>query len=951
MNRNGARQALLLSALSIGLIPAAALGQEASTTEWNAGGNGNWSDTTWTAGVPGTGSLAGVLTGDTVAVAIPAANDLSQILVNGDSVLDINSTIGVVGTDTPATGFYIVNGTTNVNSGGVLDVNTGGVFRVGNGGEGFLNLLPGGTITTDRPFVVGSATSTSSLFSQTGGTLTHTAGEFRIGNFDGVGTYEISGGIAAIDTMKVGYAGSGTGFATVSGSADLTLNGETSISWDAECSGTLQIDGGTVVTNGRIRVGVAGTSPVSGTRSATLNQTDGDVTVNGRIDIGGNTPADMVNTVTLSGGQLSTTESVNVGYSGPGTGILNVSDLSFFQPQNLIISNGAETTGTVNLTGGTTAPPGEVTVGPNSAVTSTAILNISEDGYLETDNFRIRNGTVNQSGEFAEVFVPSGGGGFLLGVDSSGDTVYNLSDGIVTSETRVRVGVACTGTTLFNQTGGDVNITGRLDVGENAGTGVGDNVYQISSGTLMASDRGLIGAFGTGHATLSVSGDADVDFAANIEVGRADTTGVVNVSGGVLTGATMVLGQDKVGGDSLGQGSLNVSDDGLLELSGLQVRKGIATQMDGTSTVTVSGDVIVGLNNQADATFDMQDGLLDVNGRLRLGAGSGSVTNLFDQGGGTVDLNSRLDLGDADTATNRYAISGGTLSLTGGDQRILVGFQDNTSGQLDVSGTGLVQASSVVLGEFPLATGTLNLDGGVIETTQIKSGNAPGSAHTFNLNGGTIRSSADASVNIDGNLPATMLAGGVTFDVPDAGWTTSTSGIMTGAGALAKIGPGKLIVNGVQAYTGATRVEEGTLCLVEPYLDSNGDVYLYTGATLELQFAGANDIGTLFIDDVPQPVGTYSNAETALITGTGSLNATVGGAAGTLEIVSISRAGNVATIVIKGEPNSDYDCRSSLDLTGFGAVIATETTDGNGDATFTVDATEDRKFYIIEDAP
>lgn len=929
--------------------------QQASTTEWNAGADGNWSDTTWTSGVPTTGSLAGLFSGDTVTVASPAAGDLEQILIDGLSTLEVNASIGVDGTDDPATGLYVVGGTINVNSGGALDVSTGGRFWIGLNNNGTLSLSSGGSITTDQPFSIGrEGGSTASFFNQTGGTLTQTTNEFRIGAFDGVGTYNLSGGTATVNTMKVGYAGLGDGATIVSGAAtNLTLNGETSIAWDAQSSGLLSIEGGTVVTNDRIRVGVAGTSPESGTRSATLDQTGGNVTVNGRIDIGGNTPADTVNTVSLSGGSLSTTGSVNIGYLGQGSGILNISGSATFEPQNLIVSNGAETTGTVNLSGGSTTVVGEVTVGPNAAPTSTAILNLTDTGYLETDNLRLRNGTLNQSGLDSELYVPSGGGGFLLGVDSAGNAVFNLSDGLVVSETRVRLGVNTGGSTLFNQTGGEMEITGRLDIAENSGA---SNTFQISGGLLTTSDRALVGAFGTGGGTLSVSGTGAAQIGANIEVGRDSTTGTVEVSGGTLMANTLVLGTDKVGGDALGQGLINLSGTGFIDSTGLQVRKGIVTQMDETSTFDVVGDALIGLNNQADATYNMQGGALNVVGRLRLGAGSGAVTNLFEQSGGTVDLKNRLDLGDNDSATNRFAISAGTLSLTGGDQRILVGFQDNTTGQLDVSGTGLVQASSIVLGEFPLATGTVNLNGGVVETQQLKSGNAPGSAQTLNLDGGTIRASADAAVNIDGNLPANLLAGGITFEVPDAGWITTTTGIMTGPGGLTKTGPGKLIVNGVQAYTGDTRVEEGTLCVSEPYLAATGDVYLYTGATLELLFAGSIDIRTLYVDDVPQTPGTYNSGNLGLITGTGSLNATTAGTTpgGNVTVTDISRTGTTVTLTIEGTPNTEYVCLSSVTLAGFTEVAttpATVTTDGSGVASFTVDGSETARFYIVEDAP
>ena len=105
-----------------------------------------------------------------------------------------------------------------------------------------------------------------------------------------------------------------------------------------------------------------------------------------------------------------------------------------------------------------------------------------------------------------------------------------------------------------------------------------------------------------------------------------------------------------------------------------------------------------------------------------------------------------------------------------------------------------------------------------------------------------------------------LLANGITFDT--AGLNASTTAVMTGPGGLTKKGLGTLTVNSVQAYTGTTRVEAGTLSLVETYLASGGDVYLYTGAVLDLQTGDVNNIGDLYIDRIqdkpPRSIGGRS---------------------------------------------------------------------------------------------
>jgi hypothetical protein len=71
-------------------------------------------------------------------------------------------------------------------------------------------------------------------------------------------------------------------------------------------------------------------------------------------------------------------------------------------------------------------------------------------------------------------------------------------------------------------------------------------------------------------------------------------------------------------------------------------------------------------------------------------------------------------------------------------------------------------------------------------------------------------------------------------------------------------------------------------------------------------------------------------------------------------ITDISRSGTTVTLTIAGTPNTAYICRSSITLDGFAEVATTPSTvmtDGNGDATFSVDGSETSRFYLVEDAP
>lgn len=100
-------------------------------------------------------------------------------------------------------------------------------------------------------------------------------------------------------------------------------------------------------------------------------------------------------------------------------------------------------------------------------------------------------------------------------------------------------------------------------------------------------------------------------------------------------------------------------------------------------------------------------------------------------------------------------------------------------------------------------------------------------------------------------------------------------------GGLIKNGAGTLALNAANSYTGDTTVEAGKLSIASPYLANAADVFLSTGATLDLKFAGNPDIiDSLFFDGISQAVGTWGAVGSGapftspLITGTGLLQVT-----------------------------------------------------------------------------
>jgi autotransporter-associated beta strand protein len=183
-------------------------------------------------------------------------------------------------------------------------------------------------------------------------------------------------------------------------------------------------------------------------------------------------------------------------------------------------------------------------------------------------------------------------------------------------------------------------------------------------------------------------------------------------------------------------------------------------------------------------------------------------------------------------------------------------------------------------------------------------------ARTFTLAGGSL---AFNKINLmPGATPATMLiAGNVNFSpladaatviangsgagssgVVNLGGAARTLTVANGAsavdvsinvpvtnGALTKLGAGTLALNAANTYTGDTRVEAGQLRLGAATLADLADVYLSSGASLNLNFSGNPDaIRGLYFDGIAQAAGVWgaigSGAPftTSLISGPGRLS-------------------------------------------------------------------------------
>ena len=129
---------------------------------------------------------------------------------------------------------------------------------------------------------------------------------------------------------------------------------------------------------------------------------------------------------------------------------------------------------------------------------------------------------------------------------------------------------------------------------------------------------------------------------------------------------------------------------------------------------------------------------------------------------------------------------------------------------------------------------------------------------SVNANGGTL------------SVAAASLSGAAAFNV-GAGTSLVISNL-TGGATFTKTGTGTLTLKGAAAaYTGNTVLSAGTLSTDAARLPTATDLYVTTGATLNLAFTGKQYIHSLFVNGVRMPGGQYTAAKASWITGNGTL--------------------------------------------------------------------------------
>jgi len=436
-------------------------------------------------------------------------------------------------------------------------------------------------------------------------------------------------------------------------------------------------------------------------------------------------------------------------------------------------------------------------------------------------------------------YVFSGTGSIALG--AGGSSANGMGTIFVNSSATLGVSVNTKGI-VFGTSGQTLTFTG-------GGTSTFNGVATGSTGAIAASSTVAITA-----GTYTGNGGGNV-----FDIGSASTeTGGFQMSGGTITtSSNFQVGQSNGGGfANLTGGTINSKGQ-------FTIGRNSPTNI---GKVVVNGGSILQTQTDTNGT-QLAIGRASGNGTLDVRSGTVSVI-----GNGINNANGGVMVFNAD---GNNAAGGGTLKISGGTVTVkdlrFNGSNTNAGTASAGSSTLLMTGGSLYVG------GAIANDGSGGTAGGIRNNGTGTSTYGITLSGGTVGANANWSSNLNMTLATTN--GSVTFkaaDASNAAFNISLSGTLSGNGGLIKTGGGMLSLTGGNTYTGDTKIMAGTLSITTGYLADGADVYLTTGSTFNLNFAGSDTIRALYIDGVAQAPGTYgfSGLQSSFFTGAGTLNVT-----------------------------------------------------------------------------
>ena len=735
-------------------------------------------------------------------------------------------------------------GTLNIN-GGTLSGGTGEI-NIGRAGGNGTFAMTGGSLTTNGDVTFGRDASSSSAGTISGGTVN--VGRIIVGRDGAVGsTLGISGGtISTANEIQIGQGLGGSGTLNISGTANITSNGEFQVG-NALGTGVVNMTGGNVTVNSWVAIGRDG-------GTGTLNLSGGTFTKGGgpgTLDIGtfGNGATNASGTLNQTGGDIVNTGSdTNIARDNTGSGIwtqsagtanlaaLNVGNAglgtltktggSLIVTRLGIGSNGGAT-GIANISGGTTTI--------NGGNGQSFVGNGGGNGTLNVSNGAVLNNTSGQdwqigfNGGTGNVNVSGGGQmnhNWWFNVARGAGSVGNVSiDGanskiqVATNDAQTNVGEDGTGSLTISNGGSFIAANAEFSVGRNNGSN--GTVSVNSGGTLTTNGTTFIGRTGAG--ALNVDGGT-VNFNAGwTRVGEAGAgaNGVVNLQAGTINhGDWMVVGNEagSTGTVNMSGGTMNFRQDGDFGRF-ITARLGTATVNQTGGVINVGNWFAIAIDPNSTGVYNFSGGQLNLHSNVDIG----NNTNA----NGTLNITHGNAAGDTITGVNSFVVGSGA----GGTGNLTVALQNATD---------KIVSNEMHVGQGAGGTGTVNVSKGILQTNGWVE---------IGRNGGT------GVVNIDG---------------PDSKWERGT---ITGNRADMQVG----------------------------YNGGNGTINVTNGGTFNTNWwinlaRGAGSTGTLVVDGVGSKVNVVSSGDNnAQVNvgenGTGTLTVSNGGVFNQMQAAGVGAGG------------------------------------------------------------
>ncbi|WP_182040139.1 autotransporter-associated beta strand repeat-containing protein [Bombella mellum] len=645
-------------------------------------------------------------------------------------------------------------GTVTVGANGTLKNDT---TTIGADGKGTLT-VNGGRFESDKAIRFGTSNSDNA---HSDGTLNVQNGGVLVAadNGSSPAISAESGAKAAIniDSSKVqnlqGHDMTSTVAANLTGSNELDVQGQNTMSWKGGVSGS-----GDLVKVGTGTLELAGGGTYSGqtdVQSGVLNV--GDVTMGGPIR--NRKDATFTQTGGVVSGDLDNSGSATVNRTNVTGTITNNGD---FTSQSSQLADLENISGTATL---------KNTLALNITTMEDAELNLQDsvvrafhnmDSFVDIANSKV-NGVSSPADTKSDEDVLAG---------RSGISLYALADRIGDADTISNRDDAGSGQVTFSTNSGRTRFRGS-SVGGVINTGTLQLLQKSTGGTIIQNDGKLLiddstvakleangGLFdiGNGGATVwtlkgggngQLEGTLNLTNAADTYSGSMSGTGGLTISGGTET----LAGQNTYTGDT------NVAQGAGLVLTG-----SLASPLNNNGTATVDGGKVGGLTTNV-SELTVKNG--------------GALADLANKSGGTATLTDS-------TAGHVINDEGATFSATGGQLA-----------SAENSGTMTLGKGNSVTGDVTQKAGSLTLDGNQIDGILTAEGGqltvAQGGSKAGSLAG-------SSSAQLDGSLELTKAS-------------TSYDGVLGGQGGLTVSG-GTQTLTGNNTYTGDTNVtKDGGLVL------------------------------------------------------------------------------------------------------------------------------------------